>query len=277
MTVELSGSIEIVCPICKFPLLQEDDVISCINCGRKYVQASVKFINLVPEDKFRGNSFKKWQSRQRIFIGWSKNIMNEAIAYDSKNLYDEFAEYIGSIKGLTLDVGCADGQMNNYLKTTKYIGIDPYEGWVLDERPEFMEKLYPVDKKNIIFVKGFGEYLPFGDCILDNVIISNALDHSSSLCLMLNEAKRVLKLGGGLYLMQENISLINKIKGKNLSGLYQMVKRRLMQGFLIGSFCSPHIKVNKEYIDKWLSGYFDFTSKLSHTSSHIMYRALKKT
>ena len=277
MNVTVCDGVVVVCSVCKSPLERRCDSIFCPRCRREFLQKSEKFINLLPEDKLQEKNFNSWQIRQGHFLGWNKKIMNEALASEVRSLYDEFSEYTGKIKGLTLDVGCADCKMNSYLKQTRYIGIDPYEGWILENRPAYMEKIYPIDKNNLVFIRGFGEYLPFGSGVFDNVIISNALDHSSSFYDMLEEAARVLKSSGGLYLMHEKPGLMNKIARKTLSRIYQSIKRRFKQYVLIGYFKSPHIKISEEELEKWLRRYFEFESKLSDKHPHIFYRSIKKS
>ncbi len=275
MTVELNNSIAIVCPICKAPLTRINDAIICKACNRKFTQPSDKFTSLVPEDKLQDLDFKSWETRQNIFLGWYHRIMDEAIVTKDKNLYDEFAGFIGNIKGLTLDIGCADGQMNSYLKETQYIGIDPYEGWIINERPSYVDKMFPIDRGNLIFIKGLGEFLPFNDKSIDNVIISNALDHSISPYKMLEEGQRVLKPGGMLLIMHENPSLLKKIRSKGFFGLIAIIRRRIMQKIFVGSIHSPHIKIDKTMLEKWLNQSFKVVTKPSKKGTHIFYKALK--
>lgn len=267
--------IQIACPICKSSLREEADYILCGKCSRKFPQTNKKFINLFPEDKLKEAGFDLWHKRQSVFLGWAKNVMNESLAQEAKSLYDEFAQYIGSIEGVTLDIGCADGQLNNYFKKTKYIGIDPYEGWVINERPDYMKKIFPVDENNLIFVKGLGEYLPFADATFDNVIISNALDHSNHPYDMLREATRILRRNGRLYLMHENPALLNKLKRRNLGGIFRMAKRKLKGLIFTGTIKTPHIRLDKESLEGQLHCCFVFESKFSRNRSHMLYKAIK--
>ena len=272
----LTDSIAIACPVCKTSVIKRGDSVCCDKCGRKFAQTSDKFINLVPEDKFEGESFKSWEARQGVFIGWFKNIMNETLAWETKGLFGELFEYTGDVKGLTLDVGCSDGHISGYIKDAVYVGIDPYDGWFLNERPAYMDRVYPIDKDKLIFIKGFGEYLPFGDGVFDNIIITNALDHSYSPYQMLGEALRALKRDGRLYLMHENPDLLNKIMRSDLRQIYRSVFRRLRQLILIGSVHTPHIKLDRKELDDWLCRNFVFESKLSKERSHIFYKSIKK-
>jgi SAM-dependent methyltransferase len=87
--------------------------------------------------------------------------------------------------GLVLDVGCGDPTIGASLlpKDAKYVGLDP-----------FCTRTQPFR------LIGVGEYLPFKDSSVDGVLFNTSLDHILDWRRALNEAYRVLKPGGTIYL-----------------------------------------------------------------------------
>ena len=71
------------------------------------------------------------------------------------------------------------------------IGIDESDAAITRAKKEFHQK-------NISFQKMNSAELTFGDATFDLVIISNSLHHLSNVPHSLAEAKRVLRLSGGI-------------------------------------------------------------------------------
>jgi SAM-dependent methyltransferase len=95
------------------------------------------------------------------------------------------SEFLLGCKGITLDVGCDDPQLGASLFTedAQYIGLDP-----------FCSRLNPFR------VIGVGEYLPFKNESLDNVVFNTSLDHILDWRHALHQAKLALKTQGSLYI-----------------------------------------------------------------------------
>jgi SAM-dependent methyltransferase len=93
-------------------------------------------------------------------------------------------EVLRSCSGLTLDVGCDDPRLSAGLlpPLARYVGLDP-----------FSEKTAPFR------LVGVGEFLPFGNATVDNVIFNTSLDHIFDWHRALDEAHRVLVPGGRLF------------------------------------------------------------------------------
>ena len=95
------------------------------------------------------------------------------------------ADFFSDCKGITLDVGCDNPELGASLfsPSVSYIGLDP-----------FCVRAEPFR------IIGVGEYLPFQDESVDNVVFNTSLDHILDWRRGINEAKRVLKKGGSLYI-----------------------------------------------------------------------------
>lgn len=94
-------------------------------------------------------------------------------------------EFCKNASGLVLDVGCDDAELGASLlpPAARYAGIDP-----------FCMRTAPFR------LIGVGEYLPFQDGTVDGVLFNTSLDHILDWRRALEEAHRVLKPGGMLYL-----------------------------------------------------------------------------
>jgi len=95
------------------------------------------------------------------------------------------ADFFAECKGITLDVGCDDPELGASLFTesVSYVGLDPF-----CVRPKPFR------------IIGVGEFLPFKDESVDNVIFNTSLDHILDWRRAISEAKRVLKKGASLYI-----------------------------------------------------------------------------
>lgn len=106
-------------------------------------------------------------------------------------------EFVGACRGLVLDVGCDDVEISAALfnEDCRYIGLDPFS-----------------NSKSSFRIVGVGECLPVRDGSIDNVVFNTSLDHILDYHKALEEARRVLKPGGCLYIStliwSENASLL---------------------------------------------------------------------
>lgn len=104
--------------------------------------------------------------------------------------WKEVLDFIKTIKGRTLDVGCGNGNITSLLKNA--VGIDISE--------ELLEKARK--KSNNLFIKARCEEMPFEDCEFDNVLLIAVLHNlkTESRIKCLKEICRVLKRNGRLFL-----------------------------------------------------------------------------
>lgn len=114
-----------------------------------------------------------------------------------RHLY-RMKEFLKNCAGTVLDIGCDDVSVSSSLFNDKctYIGLDPF-----------------TTHKSKFRVVGVGEFLPFRDQVIDNVLFNTSLDHILDYHQAINEAKRVIKTGGSIYLTSlvwtHNASLIH--------------------------------------------------------------------
>lgn len=105
--------------------------------------------------------------------------------------------FMAECNGVVLDVGCDDASIGASLfsRECKYVGLDPFSKAATTFR-----------------VVGVGEFLPFLNESVDNVIFNTSLDHILDYHQAIDEAFRVLKPGGLLIVASlvwdENATLL---------------------------------------------------------------------
>jgi ubiquinone/menaquinone biosynthesis C-methylase UbiE len=133
-------------------------------------------------------------------------------------------------QGICLDVGCGILSLPNYMKLAdkvRFVGIDPFEG----------------EDKMFQFVKGFAENLPFERETFDGVLFATSLDHIEEPLQALNQAFRVLKPNGYMFIWgsfynedepeimrwrKEGGMIFNHINAITLEWIFETVKMRLV-------------------------------------------------
>lgn len=102
-----------------------------------------------------------------------------------RHLY-RMKSFLEGCQGRVLDVGCDNVEISAALfgEDCRYVGLDPFAGTDSGFR-----------------VVGVGEFLPFADRSVDNVVFNTSLDHILDYHQAIDEASRVLVPGGSLYLI----------------------------------------------------------------------------
>ena len=193
----------LVCPICKTgPLRYEKssqaESLTCPECKKIYrIESGIP--NMLPDgissSLLKDGSWKSWSKRLDNFILWRKRTWNgsseadelQTSAFALKERFVEFTALKNSSKKI-IDIGCGDGGIRAMLGECDYYGIDP----LLIEKHRYV---FPI-------VKGIGEYLPFGDGVFDEVILSQVLDHCNSIDELITEIIRVTGKNGSVNVMQ---------------------------------------------------------------------------
>ncbi len=162
------------------------------------------------------------QTSERKF--WSK-FSNETLMEGFDTPYKERAKYfMNGIKNLKtlnnktkiLQVGGASLDVINYICVGDKYAIDPLADY-------FKEKFrLNYEKKNIKFVKGIGEELPYEDRTFDIVLLANVIDHVQSPKKVLSETRRVLKDDGIIYLEINTMTAGFKAIAKAYSWIVKM-------------------------------------------------------
>lgn len=94
-------------------------------------------------------------------------------------------DFAKECRGTVLDVGCDNVDISAAIfgSSCSYIGLDPLSNFESQFR-----------------LIGVGEYLPICDNSIDNIVFNTSLDHILDYHRAIREAKRVLRLGGLLWI-----------------------------------------------------------------------------
>lgn len=118
----------------------------------------------------------------------------------------DWNSYLGK-DAQVLDMGCGGGWLAAFLSTFESVGtlyaLDSSRRFLSDLMPHVIKKMGGRPEK-IVPIEGLFTPLLFEDGSLDVVAASSALHHADSLEGVLKEARRVLKKGGMLFILNES-------------------------------------------------------------------------
>lgn len=162
-------------------------------------------------------SFKRWKIAQESEKEYWDNFNQETLVREeitrhkekARILEEEWKKWINLNKNTKiLQIGCGPEDVINYFSGKLY-AVDPLA--------DFYKKKFKLDYKNLTFVQGRGEKLPFEENFFDIVILANVLDHVENTRDVLTEIKRVLKDNGIFHFenlfYQKSFIALSKIWG----------------------------------------------------------------
>lgn len=150
-----------------------------------------------------------WRGKQEAFIKWTRDpvMFNEADVAQNTALYRRyFEETRGLLAGRVLDIGGGWGLFRKFWRAEGdacFTVHDPGAERFTVSPPETLQRHFSDGlARPAWFVEGFGEQLPYQDASYDLVMVASALDHCADPARVLAEARRVLRPGGTLLLIQ---------------------------------------------------------------------------
>lgn len=204
--IEQSINQLLVCPLCKGELEFRSDAVLCGACGMRFAQAKAGYFDLFPRHLPSGAS-NRWIERQSEMVGWYQDLIatplaaEESIAYH----YAPLASQLVTLSGRILDLGGGHGAARQYLPYgVEHIVIDPSLNWLGAEWGT-MTEYFPRLKEGVCFIRGVGEYLPFPARTFDAVLAFWSLNHTSDPEQVFREVQRVLRPGGRLLAVLEDM------------------------------------------------------------------------
>ncbi|HZD05703.1 MAG TPA: methyltransferase domain-containing protein [Longimicrobiales bacterium] len=197
------------CPTCRSSGLrpsgwdgssQDDGELRCQGCGATYAVRSGIPI-LVPEAARTEAEWELWREHLRKFQARRETRVRQPrspltrVAGKSRP-QASFARFTDIRRGAVLDVGCGPGKFRVHFDPNRvsYVGLDPI---ALPEVRDFP------------FVQGLAESIPFVEDSFTDVVVLAALDHFRDLGDFLREARRVLRPGGKLHVLQS----VHQVRG----------------------------------------------------------------
>ena len=119
--------------------------------------------------------------------------------------YRVYAGILRTLTGRVLDIGGGNGVVRHYLgATVQYIALEPDLAW-LDAPWADLADRFACLATPPFFVRGIGERMPFTDASFDAALGFWSLNHAVDPSAVIAEAARVLRPGGLLLLVLEDM------------------------------------------------------------------------
>lgn len=187
------------CPRCRGGLERSADRLMCGRCRVSY-ETRGRLADLSPwPGQAPGPEWARWRHKLDMLQEWRRGTWDGSRSADSRQreadrFSSRFFEFLGLPETITvLEIGCGSADLRRYLGGRRYWGLDP-----MMEVPAATTG----DAGDDVFLRGVGEHLPIADSSLDAAILCETLDHCLDPGAVIREARRVLKPGGILGVMQ---------------------------------------------------------------------------
>lgn len=177
---------ELICPKCHKGLKAESDKLVCMGCNTVFpVKNNIPlFCSEVIGGTDMEKEFNYWNEKNNTTDNLYENMPDEAF-----NRLITLFNISPNTKGLEL--GCGDGPFSRRINNTDNFGLD------------ISFPLLNISK-NMKAIQGSALELPFADEHFDWVIYAFSLHHMPDPSVALEEAFRVLKKGGRIYIVDPN-------------------------------------------------------------------------
>jgi SAM-dependent methyltransferase len=195
----------LVCPLCKDALHLAPEAARCETGHLLIPQTRADCLDLLPPDVIGDSG--RWADRQVSMAQWYRDLLeaprDAAACFETD--YRPFAGLLGAMAGRILDVGGGNGVVRHYLpRDAQYVLLEPDLAW-LDTRWAGLADRFPCLATPACFVRGIGEYMPFAEASFDAVLGFWSLNHAVDPPAVIAEAARVLRPGGLLLLVLEDM------------------------------------------------------------------------
>ena len=196
----------VVCPACRGELRFSVARACCLTCGREFPQPDERYLDLFPRDSWDPGT-ARWAARQGemevAYQDLARDPVEAVAAYRTD--YGPFAATLATYGGRVLDIGGGNGLVRHYLmRDADYLVVDPSVEW-LGSAWSAIDAEFPCLAEPLCFVRGVGEALPFPDATFDAALSIWSLNHAARPAQMIREACRVLRPGGRLLLILDDV------------------------------------------------------------------------
>lgn len=253
----------LACPLCGGALGEEPGArLRCLGCARAWPQADPRYVDLLPPEGAAPQR-AAWSRQQREMLEQYRELAADReqaiLAYHSD--FDPLAPVLARLGGRVVDVGGAQGLVRHWLpEGARYLVVDPETEW-LDQGWERLADAFPCLARPPAFVRGLGERLPLRDACADVALSIFNLNHLVDPARGLAEMVRVLRPGGRLVLVLDDVSPRwgDLARGGSYAVRDAAQRRRLRLRWLwerlAGSRVQPeHLRIRERDLDAWTAG-----------------------
>jgi SAM-dependent methyltransferase len=252
----------LACPLCHGTLAaSERAALACGDCGTEWDETD-GWLDFRPS-AFR-DSDRSWYRRQGAMEAWYDNLLtNSELAPGCyEHDYEPLARWLSELRGVVLDIGGGNGITRRYLHAdAHYLDLDPSARWWSSEWLRVAGSL-PGLLEPVTFVLGVGERLPLRAESVDVALSLFSLNHADEPERVLAEAGRVLRPGGTLFVVAEDIeprwadflsrgyrSGWHSVRGAMADKIGAWLGRREWP------VAADHVPVTEAHLRAWLGGF----------------------
>ena len=196
----------LVCPLCKGDLDVAAGAIACRTGHLRVEQTRPDCVDLLPREMGVAD-LERWSERQAAMTQWYRDLLatpaDAAACFEQD--YRAYAGILQTLSGRVLDIGGGNGVVRHYLgATVQYIALEPDLAW-LDAPWADLADRFACLAAPPFFVRGIGERMPFTDASFDAALGFWSLNHAVDPSAVIAETARVLRPGGLLLLVLEDM------------------------------------------------------------------------
>lgn len=181
-----------------------------------------------------------------------------AFGYD----YAPLARHLNGLRGRVLDIGGGLGVTRHWLDPgVRYTLVEPSPSWMAPQWSALATS-FPCLLQPPAQARAVGEALPFADRSFDAVLALWVLNHAAAPARMVEEAARVLRPGGKLLVVLEDMEPTwgDLIRGRFPPGVPHgrgAGLRKLATPIRRWPLQDDHVRIRERALRRWLRGRFD--------------------
>jgi len=201
-----------------------------------------------------------WQRQQREMIDQYDELAadREHALLAFRNDFDPLAPVLETLRGRVIDVGGGQGLVRHWLPDPEqYVVVDPETAW-LDQPWQQLADAFPCLEREPSFVRAVAERLPLADACADGVLSIFNLNHLIDPSAALREMVRVLRPGGRLVLVLDDLPprWHDLARGGSFAISHDAHRRRLRWRWLATRLlgyrvASDHLPIRERDLELW--------------------------
>lgn len=207
-----------------------------------------------------------WAERQHEMEQWYGDLVanrGATIACFDHD-YKPFASLLETLTGRVLDLGGGAGITRHFLRPeTDYVSLDPSPTWQKGDWTALAD-VYPCLAAAPCGVRAIGEHIPFHDRSFDAVLALWSLNHVAEPEAVVREMARVVRIGGRVLLVMEDMTpkwrdILRHLLGPEMLGWaarMMVVKASCTAGGVPWPVQTDHLRITELDLREWTKAWF---------------------